>query len=207
MILESGSGSSMVTGDNNTVSGAAVRDGYVGISGTGNTVTVGDGSYAEDWGIGNTITIGANGRFQGHGAGSTVYATHGGDDLMLRGSGEIAYANDDTIELGSDLATVSGNNNQISTMGLSGGAQTLNLGGSNNTVTLDRGLQVVTSLGSVSESEDGTVVLNGGVVPGGATLTGGVLSVQLGNGNVATLSGVSSGTQIEYVDATGAASW
>lgn len=205
VILESGSGGGTVTGNNNTVSGAAVNGVDEGVSGTGNSLTLGANCSAEDSGSNNTITIGANSHYQGEGTNSTIYATAGGDWLTLRGSGETAYANNDNTALGADIATVNGNGNQILGMGSFG--QTLNLGGSNNVVNLAQGLTVTTNGGGVTENTDGTVVLSGNVMPGSATLSGGVLTLQLGNGNVATMSGVSSGTQIEYLDATGKASW
>ncbi|WP_176133935.1 beta strand repeat-containing protein [Paraburkholderia hospita] len=204
VILESGSGSATVTGNNNTISGGASVS--ASISGTGNSVTVGASSTVGDSGDGNTITLGANGRLIGNGNGSTVYATQGGDSLELWGNGDMVYANGDTINLAGVSATVRGNNNQI--IGGAWGGHTLNLEGSGNAITLDdASMEIVTSSGSLTENMDGTILLKGGVVPGGATLTGGVLSVQLGNGNVATRSGVSSGTQIEYIDASGAATW
>jgi hypothetical protein len=54
---------------------------------------------------------------------------------------------------------------------------------------------------------NGTIILHGSITASGASLTGGVLSIQLGNGNVAQIGGIASGSQIEYIDDKNNATW
>lgn len=166
---------------------------------------VGVNSFSvQEFGSANTVTVGANVRIMANGTGSTFYAMQGGDLIMVNSSGETIYGNNDSVYFqGVGLTTVRGNGNDINVMPTSGNA-TLNLNGSNNTVHLDDGAAVQTTTGSVSVNGN-VLVLTGSAAA--RTLTGGNLSLQLGNGNVATMSGVSSGTQIEYIDGSGKASW
>jgi trimeric autotransporter adhesin len=103
------------------------------------------------------------------------------------------------------LFRVSGSNNVIN--GEYDGP--LSLGGTNNSVVMVNNMQVTTSSGTLSTGSTGAdpIVLTGSITASGLTLTGGVLTAQLGNGNVATLAGVSSGTEVEYIDAAGTATW
>ncbi|REG60997.1 hypothetical protein B0G80_3823 [Paraburkholderia sp. BL6669N2] len=209
--MESGAGSVSVSGNNNTVHAEAIDGASITVSaGTGNVVTAGSGSWIADYGTGDTITVGANGSVRA-GRNATVYATAGGDQISLS-DGDTAYANSDSISLlTGGSATVSGNNNQISLNAFYNGIQgtgTLELSGSNNTIAFGAGaLSVATSTGSFAEQASGGLVMTGGAAPSGLTLTGGMLSVQLDGGNVANLSGVTSGTQVEYIDASGVATW
>nr|WP_244827982.1 TolC family protein [Caballeronia sp. TF1N1] len=200
-----------ITGDNNYVSATVGGWDNVSVGGTHNTVTatgvgvVGVNSFSvQEFGSANTVTVGANVRIMANGTGSTFYAMQGGDLIMVNSSGETIYGNNDSVYFqGVGLTTVRGNGNDINVMPTSGNA-TLNLNGSNNTVHLDDGAAVQTTTGSVSVNGN-VLVLTGSAAAG--TLAGGNLSLQLGNGNVATMSGVSSGTQIEYIDGSGKASW
>ncbi|MBN3855827.1 hypothetical protein G3N59_20830 [Paraburkholderia sp. Ac-20340] len=208
--LENGSQGASVNGNNNQISAAGINGVGVSETGTGNSETVGgEGASATEWGDGNTITIGANGFVSSNGTNAKIYATQGGDYINVAETGGMLYANNDEIHLWKGTTTLNGNGNTISATSVANWNPILDLNGSNNSVTMNTGgtFEVVTATGTVTDSNSGGVVLTGSVVPGSASLSGGVLTIQLGNGNVALVSGVSSGSQIEYIDAAGKATW
>ncbi|WP_322034290.1 hypothetical protein, partial [Paraburkholderia sp. J76] len=110
-------------------------------------------------------------------------------------------ADNDTIEMAAFSGHVNGNGNQIAV----DETAFLDLNGSGNTIASNAAsgsLSVSTTTGSFAE-QDGSIALGGNIMPGSITLTGGVATVQLGNGNVATISNVLAGTELEYTDASG----
>jgi trimeric autotransporter adhesin len=202
--LESGAGQLKISGDKNTISSSDSGTNVRINSGTGNSVTVGDNGFVLDLGTGNTITTGAGGSVFTNGN-AKVYATQGGTYISVMGSdgSSLIYANNDTIDLDGS-ATVNGNGNHIS----EGSNVTLTLAGANNVVGMGNGTQVkLSDKDYLTDTNDGTIILHGNITASGATLTGGVLSVQLGNGNVATFSNIVSGSQIEYIDDKNNATW
>jgi trimeric autotransporter adhesin len=199
VILEDGAGATSISGDNDTIFGNGVSNLSVTVSGWGNSITVGDQGSVNNEGEHNTFTIGAGSVFSENGKTSTIYATQG-NDIIVASNGDVVYGNSDIVSLWGGDITVNGNGNQI--YDAYWGGTTLNLSGSSNTVVMSQEMGVVTSTGSLTWNRDG-IVLTGSAKSNGATLTGSVLTVQLDNGNVATLGGVSSGSQIEYVDAQG----
>lgn len=214
ILLEIGGGAGKVWGNNNWISGAGVDSLNIDINGSGNAVTTGDDAYVfeEAGSSGNRITVGAGSDVEAFGTDTTIYATAGGTLINIMGmspttNNDTIYAFNDSIHLRKPLsqtetATVYGNGNAIS----GSDKCILNLNGSNNTVGVGGKMEIVTSGGTLTNGSNG-LVLTGNIVASGVTLTGGVMTVQMGNGNVATLSGVSSGTQIEYINAAGQATW
>lgn len=216
--LENGTQGLTLQGNDNQVNaGSLAQTTQITVYGSANAVNVASlGAYASvnDYGDGDTFTLGAgyglnpNGMtsyFNEEGTNGTVYALQGGVTITADGEGGTYYANNDRFWLfGAVTSTISGNGNVLS--GMAAGSQVVNLSGTNNTVALNSAMQVVTSGGSVTDNNN-VLVLTGNVAASGVTLTRGVASVQLGNGNVATLSGVASGSQIEYIDASGHATW
>jgi trimeric autotransporter adhesin len=212
VILEQGAQGITVSGNGNRVLGSGINGLNVSVAGSGNTLSVGNNVNINDVGNGDTFTIGTGVTYTGWGAANasntTIYATQGGDDIYL-GEGGTVYGNNDAIYLAtSDLVTVSGSGNQIAGNQYSWSPKTLNLDGSNNAITVTNGAEMTINMSSGSLIEGSNrIVMTGNVVQNGASLTAGVLTMQLGNGNVTTMSGVASGTQIEYIDASGNASW
>jgi trimeric autotransporter adhesin len=204
IILENGAGATTVTGNNDTISGVSVSGLSVTVSGASNSVAIGDGGNIENDGSGNTFTLGVNGLFVENGQNSTVYATQGNDRIVAR-NGDIIYGNSDVVSVWGENVTINGNNNEIADAYW--GPTTLTLSGSNNTVAMSQGMALVTSTGSTTWNFDDGIVLTGSETPSDSTLTGGLLTIQMGNGNIATFSSVASGSQIEYVDASGNDSW
>ncbi|WP_322030079.1 hypothetical protein [Paraburkholderia sp. J76] len=216
--LENGTQGLTINGNDNQVNaGSMPATTEIDVYGSANAVNVASlGAYASvnDYGVGDTFTLGAgyglnpNGMtsyFDEEGTNGTVYALQGGVSITADGAGGTYYANNDRFWLtGAVTSTISGNGNVL--YGMSSGSQLVNLSGTNNTVALNSAMQVATSGGTVTDNNN-VLVLTGNIAASGVTLTGGVASVQLGNGNVATLSGVASGSQIEYVDASGHATW
>jgi trimeric autotransporter adhesin len=199
--LESGAQDSTFNGNNNVISGS---DGAsLTVSGTGDTITVGNHSGVYVWGGSHTVTVGADSTLQEEDSNSTLYATQGGD-RVIAGTSDVVYANNDIVLGSGDSLTVNGDNNQIGSEAW--GTTMLSLNGRNNTVGLNN-MDVTTSSGSVAVSRDGTIVLTGSIQSSAASLSAGVLSIQLGDGNVATLSNVNSGTQVEYIGASGNTTW
>jgi trimeric autotransporter adhesin len=208
VIVEDGARSVSVSGANNTVSASGAAS--IAVSGSNNTVNAGAGSSVDDYnGHGDKITVGANSSVRNADS-ATIYATQGGANISANKS--TIYASGATIsEVSTDgLDTVIGDNNQIALIAAYNGWRghaDLNLNGKNNTITFDSGDHLVTtSSGSFSATSAG-MVMAGSVIPTGMTLTSGALAVQLGDGNVAKLNGIASGSQVTYKEDTGALTW
>ncbi|WP_052400543.1 calcium-binding protein [Paraburkholderia ginsengisoli] len=207
VIAESGVSFVSVMGNGNTVIGSADDGGVLSLNGAGNVVNFGANGQVDESGSNNTITMGANGYANLSGTGSTVNAAQGGE-VGLVGHGDIANVNNGLVILVADEAQVNGNGNQVN---FANARSTLNLSGTGNLISMDahsvQPEEVVTTTGSLTEAADGSLVLTGSIDPNTVTLTGGLATVQLGNGNVATIANVSAGSQLEFVDASGAVSW
>jgi hypothetical protein len=200
VIVENGAQNLVVAGSGDVVVGSGASGVSLGLSGTGNQATLGANALLVDEGSDDTITIGANGEVDAQfGAGSTINATQGGDSINLAND-EVANADNDQVSVGIG-DQVNGNGNQIQ---LSGASNTLS--GANNSILIHMGT-VTTATVSLTEAADGSLVLQGSADPSSVTLTGGVATVQLGNGNVATIDNVSAGTQFEYINTSGAVTW
>jgi trimeric autotransporter adhesin len=184
VVLDTGAGQIYMSGINDTLIGSTVSGAWVSMSGSGNVVSVGANSFVGDYsGDGDTITAGS---------GSMVYA---GANSKVNMSGGTIYETDG----GSAAVTGAGN-----TIGMTGNAS-LSLDGSGNAVSMylaNWTETVNTSTGSFSE-QDGQLVVTGSVNPGSITLTGGVATVDMGNGNTVTVQNVVSGRTLGYVDASG----
>jgi hypothetical protein len=205
VIMGTGSTGVNVSGNGNTISGTNANGVNLSLSGTGNVATLGANTSGTDNGNGDTITVGANSNVAETGTNATINATAGGSRITFWNAGNVANANNDTIIVAAGNAEqVNGNGNQISVLATN---STLSLGGSNNTVSFDThyGMDTIqTATGSLTENADGTIVLKGSANLNSIALSGGIATVQLGNGNVATLSGVTSGVTFEYIDSSGA---
>jgi trimeric autotransporter adhesin len=196
-----------VIGDNNTITG---NNGSVGLSGTGNTVNLGDGGYVGDSGTGNFITVGA-GSSVAAGVNSQVYAYKGGCWVNTH-NGTAVYGNNNYVRFGQsdfpDTVNVYGNNNTIDGWRTQDEVATLNLSGSNNTINVYSGEKIVLSdKDYLLDNIDGSIVTGGTAGASEMTLTDNVLTMQLGNGNVATVNDVWSGSEIQHIDAKGVSSW
>ena len=204
VILESGSIGLTVSGNGDTVFGQGADGVRVTLSGTGNVAKLGANSNVTDAGNGDNITVGTGSNVQAAGSNTTVNATGGGSSLFfMLNQGGVANANNDSIRLYGASGQVNGNGNQIS---LTRGNSSVSLNGNSNTVYFDSNTMEMaqTASGSVTREADGSVVLAGSAHLDSVTLSGGVATVQLGNGNAATFGGVASGSTFEYVDASGA---
>ncbi|VWC56945.1 beta strand repeat-containing protein [Burkholderia lata] len=202
VIAESGAGGLNVNGTGNTISGANADGMQVDLNGSGNVLTMGGNGGVTDTGSGDTITIGTDSQAGLFGSQTTLDATQGGDLIYVEStsSGATINASNDRVQASQSIQ-LNGDGNQV---GLS--QSTLNLSGNNNTIGVGTGSEVVTSNGSLTEAADGSFVGTGNVNAGAVSLTGGVATVQLGNGNIATIDNVASGTTFDYVDASGATS-
>jgi trimeric autotransporter adhesin len=200
VIAESGAGGLNVNGTGNTISGANADGMQVNLNGSGNVLTMGGDGGVGDSGAGDTITIGANSQASLFGSQTTLNATQGNDLIYVQGTGVTVNASNDRVQAWQSFQ-LNGDGNQV---GLS--QSTLSLSGNNNTISAGAGSEVVTSSGSLTEAADGSFVGTGNVSAGAVSLTGGVATVQLGNGNVETIDNVVSGTTFDYVDASGATS-
>ncbi|MHB9839403.1 hypothetical protein Q8F57_031755 [Paraburkholderia terrae] len=144
--------------------------------------------------------------FSGNALGaSNTNVLRGGEYIVLQSNGDIANADNDEIVLTGVSAGVNGNGNQIL---LAWGNDTLHLDGSNNSISFSApGPNTIeTTTGSLIDNADGSIVLAGTADLNSATLSNGVATIQLGGGNVATISNVFSGSTIEYVDSSGTVS-
>ncbi|WP_159835303.1 beta strand repeat-containing protein [Burkholderia sp. 8Y] len=205
-VLTSGSGLQF-SGNSDTVIGTNASGAYVQLNGANNLVSVGANSNINDFGSGDTLTVGANSWVAAVAANTTVNATQGGAGISISGSGsaKINANNGELYLMGGNTVSVQGNGNVIDVWGP---GETVTVQGSGNSLLMDSTSQtVLTSSSSLSRGDDGTIIVTGSVDPGTVTLTSGTATVNLGNGNVATLSGVSSGAKVEYIDASGVATW
>jgi len=203
VVIENGSGQVSVSGNGNTIDGTHASGNYVSISGTGNVATLGDKGNASDYGNGDTISVGAGGTVNANGSNTTVNATAGGAHLTFVGSGGIANANNDTISLNGTSTQVNGDGNTIRMWVAN---DTLSLNGSNNAISFIANTPtetILTATSSLTEKADGSFVLTGSANQNAVAFAGGTVTVQLGNGNVATVSGVTSGSAFQYVDSSG----
>ncbi|CAG9188878.1 hypothetical protein PSAB6_10006 [Paraburkholderia sabiae] len=198
--MESNNNFLSVTGNGNTIIGSNAIGAEYAISGTGNVATLGVGAWGWDFGDNNTITLATGAGLTQYGTGTTFNATQGGASMNFNGQG-VANANNDTINLYGGTAQVNGSGNQIGLWQNS----TLNVQGSNNAISFDiaAGREVVQTA-TASMETNGDIVLGGSTNLNCVTLTGSIATVQLDNGNVAAISGVKSGSTIEYVDGSGA---
>lgn len=198
-----------LSGNGNTVVGSTASNADVTVYGTNNVVAVGTNSHVSDNGSGDTISVGAGSivMVQAQGSNATINALDGGGYVYLGASGPVTI-NANGLQLGeflcSDIvARLNGSGNHINL----GGQDTLVINGSNNSVNAhDLPNTVATSTGSVAEQADGTIVLTGNVHFDSITLSGNTALVQMGNGNVVTMD-AKAGTALEYIDASGAATW
>lgn len=217
VILDNGAGSLSISGTGDTVIATTVSGASVRIyGGSGNTVSVGANSVVGDWwGDSDTITAGSNSNVYTYGTNVTINATQGGDTIEeYNGSQgnevDTLNANNDTISLVAGNTAINGNANQVTlTPPTNGGLTTVNVTGSNNAFSASAAPNpngsapdwtISTRAASVAEA-NGVIVLTGGA--SASSVSNNAVTVQLSDGNVATLSNVASGTTLEYVDASG----
>ncbi|MBN3751651.1 hypothetical protein G3N95_01780 [Paraburkholderia sp. Tr-20389] len=218
LVLESGALGATMVGSNNTVMGSNVSHAQVTINNytsTGNSVVLGSNSSVWDYGTSDSITVGANSVVSVYGVGTTINAKQGGDSIytwmsnVVNGSNDAIWITNSDNSSPASSSSVNGSNNQVHMLTGNG---TLTVTGSNNAISVDAPAfayqveSVQTSTVSVTESLNG-IVLTGAIDPTSVTLNSGVATVQLGNGNVASLNNVASGTSLEYIDASGKANW
>jgi hypothetical protein len=223
VILESGSHGGYVFGDKNTIVGTKVSGATESITGNGNVAQFGANNTIFNFGNGNTITVGANSTVFdtfgntwsiGGASSTTINATQGGARIAVFGQGETVNANNATINedwlYTSYSSSIKGNGNLIDVRhdyrALPNTALSLN--GSNNTIHLDsaNGDMVKTTTGSlVAKSNE--LVLTGTADVNSISLVNGTVTMSLGSGNVVTFGGVLSGANVEYIDASGKATW
>ncbi|BCQ28301.1 hypothetical protein NK8_64900 (plasmid) [Caballeronia sp. NK8] len=186
VILDSGA-SVNVGGSGNTITGSDSANVFVW-GGSGNVISVGAHSSVVDVDDGETVTIGADSMISLYGNNSTLNATNGNDRIYASGTGNVINAVNDSITVRAGASfTLSGSNNSISMDNLN-----------------DQGATVRAGAFTLTQDQGG-IVVTGGVNPGAIALINGVVTVQLGNGNVATINNVTSGSTFKYVDSSGKA--
>jgi hypothetical protein len=225
VILESGSHGGYVFGDKNTIVGTKVSGVVEAITGNGNVAQFGANNTIFNYGVGNTITVGANSvvwdtatEFLDHTSSSTtINATQGGAQITVRGTGEAINANSAEITERwlsklSYSSSIKGNGNLIDVDCPPGqeplNSMVLSLNGSNNMIHLysANGGTIKTTTGSLI-AKSNELVLTGTADASSIYLLNGSATVNLGSGNVITLDGVYSGANVEYIDASGKATW
>jgi hypothetical protein len=211
VVLENGAGHISITGNGDTVVGSGITGVSLNLLGTGNTATLGDHAFVwdgqDDYHLASAdvITVGANSAcYLAYSSGATVNATEGGCFIEVAGPGgyvgmgAVINANNDSIVMGGSYlpvsAQVNGNGNDISMGMWTGGDTTLNLNGSNNTISFDAtfGTEMIQTTAGyfVKEKADGSISLSASSI----SVSNGVATVGLGNGNVVTITNVSFGS-------------
>ncbi|KAK47350.1 hypothetical protein BG58_05475 [Caballeronia jiangsuensis] len=215
VILDGDQASVTISGNGNTVIGSGTNNSGFAIFGesTENIISLGDWAHVQDSSIngGNTITVGDNGQIIAS-KNDTIYAGVGSNIGFC--GGDVISADNSYIRANPFVDSYSGDisvNGDANRIEVGGG--TLVLNGSNNSITASTYVvrpnirveeeTIKTSTASIVAGVNG-MVLTGAANATNITLTGGVATVNLGDGNVVTLSGISSGATVQYIDASGA---
>ncbi|RFB76660.1 DUF4082 domain-containing protein [Methylovirgula sp. 4M-Z18] len=201
--MESGATSLSLSGNGNVVDASATQNAYLTLSGANNSTTVGANSLVYDNGANDTVTVISNlTTVSDNGSNEIINATQGNDTIDINDTGTAtASLNNDLVYM-TGSANVAGNNNQFT---IESKSDVLNLNGNNNIVTVAQkeNATIATTQAALVQMPDGSLALSGSTSLSSVLLSDGVATVVLDNGNVVEVSGVSSFTNVEYIDGSG----
>jgi hypothetical protein len=220
VLVESGINNVTLEGNDDTITGVGDTKASVNLFGTGNVVSLGDNANVWDgndgthMAYGDTITIGENSVcYLAFSSGATVNAGDGSFIEVAGAGGYIATdavinANNSTISVGGSYlpssAEVNGNGNQITLGQWTGNNATLNLSGSNNTITFDAntyssygGAEMIqTAAGDVVEEDaTGAISISSGTGSYHFSINNGFVTLGFSDGNTVQISSVRSSSE------------